>query len=223
MVVRRDKRASHGPFCKGVFSTGQGCDRSRVRPGGPVAVGALCKKCKEQRCKAHCKCARKGSLQGHKQARTASKAASTSDTGTKPDARTTSAPLGRAPIPSCELLASAAVMYEQICSEMEHASEVELASYQYDNARVHDVLLRRLRGRRSFTLNVYVDREMLAGRTPKWQRTRLSQLKAAGAQVYVGRGSGRRGSFHPKGLVLDRRYLYCGSPNVTSSGFLSSS
>ena len=43
----------------------------------------------------------------------------------------------------------------------------------------------------------------------------MRELHLAGAQVYICRGSGRLGAFHAKGIVIDRRFLYNGSANIT--------
>ena len=105
------------------------------------------------------------------------------------------------------------------CHDIEQASEVEAATYQYDNTQLYTCLLKRLQGRRPFKLNIYVDREQLKNcvktRIPRQMRSRLATLRTNGASVYVCRGRGKLGSYHPKGLVIDRRYLYYGSPNLT--------
>ena len=46
-------------------------------------------------------------------------------------------------------------------------------------------------------------------------KSRLVSLRTNGASVFVCRGKGKFGSYHPKGLVIDRKYLYYGSPNLT--------
>ena len=96
------------------------------------------------------------------------------------------------------------------------ATEVEPATYQYDSSSVHQMLLRRLWGRAAFILNVYIDREQLSGNTPRKQWMRIQELRQAGASVYVCRGQGKVGSYHFKSIVVDRRWLFCGSLNVTS-------
>ena len=44
---------------------------------------------------------------------------------------------------------------------------------------------------------------------------RIQELRQAGASVYVCRGQGKVGSYHFKSIVVDRRWLSCGSLNVT--------
>ena len=95
------------------------------------------------------------------------------------------------------------------------AKEVELASYMYDHPKVQDVLLKRLKGRAPFTLNVLVDAEMFASRSTRRQKPRLTALHAAGAHVYLCKGSGTMGAYHLKAMVIDRRLLYTGTANLT--------
>jgi len=95
------------------------------------------------------------------------------------------------------------------------SSEVEVASYMYDNRLVHSMLLKRLRGRAPFSLNVYIDAERLNLSTPYFQRGRLQDLRKAGATVYVCKGRRNNGAYHCKGCVIDRRYLYSGGANFT--------
>ena len=63
MVKGSNKKGSHGPFCLGELPSKRACHRSKY--GTAVAIGSACKKCKEQRCKAHCRCARENKLKGH--------------------------------------------------------------------------------------------------------------------------------------------------------------
>ena len=98
------------------------------------------------------------------------------------------------------------------------AAEVELASYLYDNTAVQDALLKRLRSRTAFGLNVYVDSEKFVTGGPFLQKARLRQLRSAGAgacKVYLCKGLRLRGSFHCKGAVVDRRFLFSGGANFT--------
>jgi hypothetical protein len=124
------------------------------------------------------------------------------------------APVGRASPHCCELLETG-TWYRDFCNDIRDAAEVELASYMYDNAAVQDVLLKRLRGRSAFSLNMYVDSEKFGGGGPRLQRSRLKQLRDAGAEVYILKGRTQQGSFHGKAGVVDRRFLYAGSANFT--------
>jgi hypothetical protein len=105
--------------------------------------------------------------------------------------------------------------YSRCCRDVAVSSEVELASYQYDNPSLHKALLKRLKAKSHFSLNVYVDAEMFGGIVPRYQKPRCEELLEAGAQVFLCKGPKAKGSFHCKGIVVDRRYLYCGSANAT--------
>ena len=97
--------------------------------------------------------------------------------------------MGRASAASCELL-DTGTWYSSFCDNVDNASEVELASYLYDNATVQKVLLKRLRGRTAFSLNVYVDGEQLNAGVCTRGKGRLRDLRTAGALVYICRGRG---------------------------------
>jgi len=86
-----------------------------------------------------------------------------------------------------------------VCNLIKHAAEVEIATYQYDNTTVQQMLLQRLRGRKPFKVNIYIDQEMLEGSTPRKQWSCLSELDTfAKAQMFVCTGRLGMGSFHPK-------------------------
>ena len=90
-----------------------------------------------------------------------------------------------------------------------------MATYMYDNLDLHKVLVRRLQ-QQSFQCTVRVDAEAFTGRTPFHQRARLAELHQNGGKVFLCRGEMRKGSYHRKALVADRRYLYTGGANLTS-------
>ena len=77
-------------------------------------------------------------------------------------------------------------------------------------------MLRRLgEGGSTFALEVLVDREAFVTRGARRQRPRLNELRRAGAQVYLCRGTPPLGAFHVKAAVLDRRVCFTGSANFT--------
>jgi hypothetical protein len=78
--------------------------------------------------------------------------------------------------------------YSRRCADVATASEVELASYQYDNPSLQKVLLKLLKGRPAFTLKVYLGAEMSEGAVPRYQKARVKELWQAGAQVFLCRG-----------------------------------
>ena len=107
------------------------------------------------------------------------------------------------------------VWYKQLCADIKGCSQVELATYIYDNAAVQGVLLKRLQSQSTFKMTMYIDAEMFAGDVPRFQRSRLRALRAAGAQIFICKGLGPLEAFHGKAVVIDSGVLYTGSANLT--------
>jgi len=124
------------------------------------------------------------------------------------------APAGR-PSPASFQALDVESFHKQCCSDVAGASDVEMASFMYDDPTLHGVLLKRLKRGGGFKLVVYLDAEVFAGSLPRYQKARVRALFLAGATVFLCRGSGPNGAFHCKGLVVDRRYMYIGSANLT--------
>ena len=218
--AKPSRRASHGLECLGVINSSVKCKRSR-RPNKnlPVVLTKVCSKCGEQRCKKHCKCGRSGTALGRSAPRGDDVGKGVGRT-LQVQARTPSAvvvaPVGRASEKtSCEVLDDATELYERCCSDLKKASVVEVASYCYDSPAVQQVLLARLKGSAPFAVNLYIDKEMYAGKVPKRQKRCLRELEAAGAAVYICKGLRGLGSFHWKAMIVDRRYMYTGSANFS--------
>ena len=220
-MAKKTARASKGLQSLGVLKTGEKCKRARDGSGNGVVLNKLCSFCKEQRCRAHCRCGRNNTDQAKGRSAPRGKdkqrkvKVSASGSGAALAAvPNLPGPVGRAPGPSCALLEVNA-FYRQCCNAVAEASEVELASYQYDNPSLQKVLVKRLKGRLPFSLKVYLDAEVFQGGIPRYQEPRVRELWQAGAQVFLCKGPGPKGSFHCKAVVVDRRYLYCGSPNFS--------
>ena len=224
-MVKSMKRASKGKLCLGVFRSSAKCTLARDKSGSPILLCRNCKECGEQRCKAHCKCARTGSAKA--KGRGASRgyvggerASRTRVAVATPAAATTAAaavaaPNGRPSSLSCTLLETSE-WYRRCCADLSTASEVEVASYMYDCPDVQKKLLQRLRGKCAFAVNVYVDKEKFEkGEAPRRSGQRLDELRAAGAKVYMCKGRAGRGSYHCKAVVIDRRHMYTGNANLT--------
>lgn len=219
VTVRHGKAKSKGKECKGVYRTSVACNLSRVRPGKPIVMSRACSKCGEWRCRSHCRCKRIGELTGRSMARGFGVKAARSTTPSSPSL-SVAAPVGRPAALDAKLL-DTETWYDQMIADISKGSEVELATYMYDNQRVHECLLARLRSRRSrpFVANIYLDDKMQTSSfetPPKQQRSRVRELKSKGAKVYLCKGKGGLGAFHCKGVVVDRRVLYTGSPNITT-------
>ena len=209
---------SKGIKCLGVFATGERCKRSRDKAGLRVVLKRVCDSCTEQRCKAHCECARTNAVgaRGRSAARGPGTARQSSRVSQSPGLVAAPAPNGR---PSAESFQYLDVddFYSQCCSDLATASEVEMATFCYDEPELQKVLLRRLKDRTDFKLTVFIDAEMYGGTVPKCQGTRVRELLSAGASVFLCKGrGGRGGSFHIKAIVIDRRRVFAGSCNFTA-------
>lgn len=210
-------RSSKGLQCLGDFTTGAKCRRARDGSKLPVVLNKKCVHCKEQRCRAHCKCKRnkarfatgRGAPRGSSDAPRSEVVVSSVASPVR-----LPGPAGRALGESCSLM-PVDDYYSSCCKAISNSSEVELATYMYDHPALQKVLLQRLRGRAHFSLRFYIDAEMFRGTVPHAQKCRVRQLLAAGATVLLCKGYGPQGSFHCKGIVVDRKYLYIGSANAT--------
>ena len=58
-----------GAKCEGYFPSGRTCKASRSQPGQKVCIKGPCLKCRERRCKSHCRCGRQGTAIGRSAAR----------------------------------------------------------------------------------------------------------------------------------------------------------
>jgi len=97
-------------------------------------------------------------------------------------------------------------------ADLRDARDVELASYCMDEDALFRVLERGLS--RNLNLNLYIDREQFAGGVPRKQRVAIRRLYDKGAKVYICKGLRRRGSFHSKALLINRRVLYMGGSEL---------
>ena len=212
-------KGSKGKPCQGVHGSREKCKRARDGSKAPVLLNKNCTKCGEQRCRGHCRCGRNKTAKGRAAARgvdtqRVSSVTRVRQTPSSPPAALPLAPVGRTPNPSCQLL-GIDEFYSQCCCELGTASEAEVATYQYDNPSLQKVLLKRLKGRSAFKLNLYIDTEQFGGAVPKRQRALVRELWTAGATVYLCKGPRPKGSFHGKAVVIDRRYLFTGGANAT--------
>jgi phosphatidylserine/phosphatidylglycerophosphate/cardiolipin synthase-like enzyme len=107
--------------------------------------------------------------------------------------------------------------YAKMLVEIAASNEVLLATPWYDHPGVHQALWRKLdrRGREPFALTVLIDRVSFRGRTPPRQKERITALQAKGAKIILCTGLRFDDTFHKKAVIIDRRYLYSGSANIT--------
>ena len=73
-----------GAKCEGYFPSGRPCKASRSQPGQKVCIKGPCGKCRERRCKSHCRCGRQGTAIGRSAARPGQSFSSSSPDGAPP-------------------------------------------------------------------------------------------------------------------------------------------
>ena len=101
-----------------------------------------------------------------------------------------------------------------------------MSAFSYDEPKVQELFLKRLRDRSVFSLEMFVDAQHFRSRVTRHMRPCLTALVAAGATVklasghshasiFGAAGSGLVGQLHAKAVVLDRSVAYVGSANFT--------
>ena len=146
-------------------------------------------------------------------AREAPRACPPSDTGGR-EVAALPGPIG-APSALSMVVLTISVWWQQMLEDVGTASEVVLATLTYDHMALTSVLVRRLRGRAPFVATVLVDKESFEKGDAPRERARLRELRDAGAEVYLCRGSPPHGRLHMKALCVNRRTVYAGSANFT--------
>ena len=199
---------------------------TRNSKGGPIKVNKKCKYCHELRCAAHCSCARPGSAthgmrRGREAARTRSSSERQIEVRVQAGVDATSAaappaPVGRPAAEKTERM-DPDTWWSEILGKVRTATDVQIATYCFDDLALFKVLLQRLQDNSRFSLKLQVDREMFEKGTPNQQHSRVSRLqKQPGCSVWLCKGPGHLGSYHVKELIVDRRYLFNGTANFTS-------
>ena len=119
-----------------------------------------------------------------------------------------------------------ATWFDACLAEVRTASEVDIATFIFDDPEFTQTLLQRLKGHAPFSCKVYVDAQAYEKRTSRHQRPRLKELEAHGAEVLTCSGydatalfgaTAKKGVLHYKAVVLDRKTAYAGGSNVTKS------
>jgi len=212
-------------YCKGCFPSGRACRSSRAQPGQRATIKGPCPKCKESRCRFHCRCNRAGVAVGRSaprgaRARVAFVPAGAPDVFRQPSS---SLPIGRPAALSVQLL-DESTFFDDLFAELDGASEVHAATFQYDHPELHRRFLRCLRG--GMHLDLVVDRQVIS--TCRGMKTRLEELKKAGGKVWLRDGHNHQsvygpagghltGHMHKKIVVIDKRVGYLGGMNLTRS------
>lgn len=204
---------SKGRPCKQLG--GRLCRLHTKRPGEPMLLSRACPRCQEWRCRSHCLCGRTGQAAGRSAPRPGRV---TVAAPARPQAisERRRRPVGAPSAAGAELL-SKPDWWSRCLADVAHASEVEIASYMFDEKEFCGLLAKRL-GKRTctFRLRICVDRGSFSGGVPRKQRESLRKLRELGAEVFLCKGAGTLGLYHRKGLVADRRYFYTGTANFTT-------
>ena len=205
--------------CLGVAGSAVKCNCARN--GGAVSLRRKCAKCREQRCRSHCRCARDGQLLGRARARPGASAKAQAKAKAKAKAVAApvrplppAAPVGRPSGVTADVL-DVDDWFAGLLADVRGADEVMVASFTYDHKQLTDMFLHRLGGRAPFTLCVLVDKEAFEQGTAPRERARLRALRDADAEIWMCRGVRQRGRMHIKAVVVDRRIGYVGSANLT--------
>ena len=218
---------SKGHECEGVLGNGHRCRMSRDGKGHAIRLNKACRVCGEWRCRTHCKCGREGTAHGWQAPRGRVPEAEQPRPKAKARPRSTESrpippsepvysvvPAGRPAQLDTEVYADAA-WWPVLLAEVAEASHVLISVYLYDANDLHSILVRRLRGRSPFALQMLVDKEGYDERTAPRQQPKLLELQTVGAEIFLARGCGRLGRLHSKAVVVNHRVAFVGSANLT--------
>jgi hypothetical protein len=110
----------------------------------------------------------------------------------KAKAKAMAGPVGHPPALRADVVPVVQDWYKQMLADVRGASEVLLATYMYDHPDLQALLVRRLSGRTPFSLEILIDKGVLEGNAPWYQRSRLTSLVSEGAVVHVCTGASPR-------------------------------
>ena len=238
LMATRGRGPSKGQRCRGDWMTNVECALGKW---GKKTLNSKCKKCKEWRCKDHCKCKYEGRLSGHKQGRSslaarrvqgvqdyAGPAAQDSDDSDSDASAASEAPQPRAqaraqmPPLSCEAWTDMGWVSRAL-EDMRTTPTVVMATYSYDLFRFQAMLLSRLeqRANKPFECYVLLDREQLLKGPCQRMQSCTNALLKAGAEIRLGDGKvDGRGNMHLKTLIIGGKIVYHGTGNFTeNSGY----
>ena len=171
---------SKGRRCLGILR-GAKCKRARGGTGEAVTLNKACSRCREWRCREHCRCGRQGTATGRAAARCACQpqakaAAKAQASPAQPEEVVVPKPLGRPAAQDTQVFSDNA-WRAQVLEEIASASSVVVASFTFDDPALTEALLKRLRGRAAFSLDVLVDSQTFEALTCRHQRPRLVELQ----------------------------------------------
>ena len=197
------------------------CTLARNGSGNPACCRKRCPKCKEQRCRAHCKCGRGGKATGRAGPR-GYQGKGNGSNALLPIRKCAPARSARQVVEVLDQTTWQALAAQQISKA---SSYVTLASTMYDSDVIHAALLRRLRRQPACACTVLVDKQDHKNGVCKTQGAKLAALLGLGAKVLLGTGrklprrhgaTGHSGIMHRKALLVDGRVAFAGGANATN-------
>ena len=228
--------------CVGVFKTTLQCTLGK--DGGRCQI-KRCPKCKEKRCRTHCRCGRAGKAVGRRAPRRGADPKTRAQPKARARAKPASLPLLQAqtsrPIPEAAAEAvfahlpvarglvhtlGDAAWFRPMLYETQKAVSWMCATLNFDDTDTATLLLRKLKAPGSFECVIVVDEQSHLAGGARGQRALLRQLQTAGATIYLARGNEQAArrlfgeghhhpSMHKKAVVIDDRVAYSGGANVT--------
>ena len=202
----RKTKKNHGMFCLGKKYGPLKGQRTRSKDGcgNRIVMNRVCDTCSEQRCKTHCRCGR---------ARGADATPASAPAPAPASVAVSSSPVGRPAQLGVKLMKNDK-WWKEMVADVAKSWEVALSTYMYDDQTLQDTLLERLQA--GATVHLAIDDESVGKTIPFAQKSRLRDLKLAGAKVVKCKGIKRGGVHHKKGVICDRRVAYTGGANLTT-------
>ena len=214
-------------LCKGEIHTDIPCTLSRVVEDGPMQISGPCTRCRERRCKTHCRCGRSNNASGRSAGRPAEKVIQEKALPIQTPPVIVPPPIGRKSKLDVQVFRDAGKFLDSLVDELESASSFHAASYVLDDLSLCHALLRKLqRPSSQFTCNITVDHDIFHKDTSRYSRARLRELQRHGASVSLAKGfSGVSlygacafdGAMHVKAVILSHRVAYTGGSNLTKA------
>ena len=140
-----------------VQPNGQKCTLHTKRRGAPKIVSKPCPRCREWRCAKHCRCGRNGTNVGRHAPRIFGAAVGVAGASSR-RARVVVDTVARAPVgkPAAESTKRVGLVewWNSVIVAVQEAKEVEMGTYMFDDTRLYDVLLDRLRGSSDFSFKL---------------------------------------------------------------------
>ena len=168
-AMPRKAKVNHGQRCVGVWRSSVKCKRSK--DGGGIWLNKACEKCKEWRCKTHCRCGRRKAAVA---ASSSSASASSTQRTVAATSHATAAPVGR-PAALGIMMLSIRAWWHQLVQDVGSAGDLLISSYMYDHKALHEALKKQLQA--GCKVCILIDKSSFDSGKPYAQRSRLAALE----------------------------------------------